>query len=252
MIPFLANIRAYLIDIDPRLWPLAIAVVTGAIVFGIGKVWPLKEWSKALQAVPALLISAALSGLSATEVVDMLIDAVLGAFSGVLAIGGHHTMPRLAELLKALVRRGSGQAALLVALALPAGLTGCSAFASAVPVISMIAGTVDRISTEIERMDGVVQATFDVYPEIGAVERAEWLTVMDTVRTARLAVLRAAEAAESLDDGDLHKALAQLEVAIKAAQDWMRRHGMLDGQGRYVVAGQVISQQPAVSSFRAE
>lgn len=142
--------------------------------------------------------------------------------------------------------------AFVVAGALLGLAPGCAALSSALPVITVIAATIDRIGAEVERMDRVVQATFDIYPEISTLEKGEWLEVLDAVQTARVAVIRTAGAAASLDDGDLQKALVEFQVALEAAQDWMRRHKMLDAEGRYVVAGKIIGEAPAASSFRAE
>jgi len=90
-------IRTYLDNVDPRLWPLAIALVAGGVVWGWRKLSP-KSFDRlppAIQALPAILIAAAIGGATGSDLVHMMFEAASGAVSGLLAVGGHHTLKAL-------------------------------------------------------------------------------------------------------------------------------------------------------------
>jgi len=88
----MTTVRTYLDSLDPRLWPLALALAAGALVWAWRR-WHLASFDRlprAVQALPAVLVAAALGGASGSSLVQMVIEAAAGGASGLLAIGGHH------------------------------------------------------------------------------------------------------------------------------------------------------------------
>lgn len=90
--------------LDPRLWWVAISLVVYLLVF----VWKqlsakLPDWAKfevvptKLRALPALLLATAITatGLSSAEIGKILLELLMGAASGLMAVGGHETLSRL-------------------------------------------------------------------------------------------------------------------------------------------------------------
>jgi hypothetical protein len=201
--------------------------------------------------LPAVVLSGLSSGVLSWQAGDTW-QVALGTLLFVMATGGPLAvgLHRVAKEAKPkLPRGGSGIAVLCLVLGSPL-LSGCAALTSAVPIITAVAATMDRIAAEVDRMDQVVDSVFVTYPEIADLERGEWLDVIDAVHTARIALARAAEGAKGLDD--FQKALAEFNAAWAAAQDWLRRHKILDAEGRYLVAGKVVGETAAPASFRAE
>lgn len=94
---FLITLKSQFDALDPRLWHVAVAVVVGALVFGFKRTWP-RRW-KALppryRALPAAVVGALLAAPAAQGATSVVLDAVLGAFSGLTAAGGHELISRL-------------------------------------------------------------------------------------------------------------------------------------------------------------
>ena len=92
---FIAHLNA----LDPRLWPLLLALVVYGLVHAWRTLLPASFDSvpPRLRAVPPLLLSAVLSA-SAHELSNwagMFTEIVLGAASGTMAVGTHETVVRL-------------------------------------------------------------------------------------------------------------------------------------------------------------
>jgi len=98
------TLKLALDSIDPRLWWVAISLVVYLLVF----VWKqlsakLPAWAKfevvptKLRALPALLLATAITatGLESAEIGKILLELLMGAASGLLAVGGHETLSRL-------------------------------------------------------------------------------------------------------------------------------------------------------------
>lgn len=93
----MTEFKAYLDSIDPRLFYLAIAFAVGAVIFGWKKVHPQSFYrlSTRYRALPATILGAIASASTATELKRAVVDAVIGAFAGITAVGGHEFVTRL-------------------------------------------------------------------------------------------------------------------------------------------------------------
>lgn len=87
--------------IDPRLWPLTIAL----LAYGAIQLWKSIHPSSfaavpsRVKMLPAIAVSAIVAG-SASDVTDpsaLLSDMVIGALSGVFAVGGYEVVTRAAK-----------------------------------------------------------------------------------------------------------------------------------------------------------
>ncbi len=94
------EIRIYLDAVDPRLWPLCLALAVGAVVFVWRKAHPrsFERLPRPWQSLPAVVLAAVVSGATGADVVQMVVEAIAGGFSGVLAVGGHHVVKPLPSL----------------------------------------------------------------------------------------------------------------------------------------------------------
>jgi len=135
MFDVLAQLRAQLASIDPRMPMAVLAVAVGALIFAIKRLWPagFARLPKDAQAYPALVLGAVLSALSGTgDPMAILSDALFGGLlGGVTSIGGHHAGKRLRERVRQM--GASGGAALVLAIATGAApiLTSCDFLRSA-------------------------------------------------------------------------------------------------------------------------
>lgn len=93
----MTGIRLYLDAIDPKLWPLALALAAWALVYAWRKAAPrlpsalqFDSLPARVQALPGVLWAAALSASTGADAVEAMRAALLGTLSGVLAIGIHH------------------------------------------------------------------------------------------------------------------------------------------------------------------
>lgn len=239
----LHTIRDYLNALDPRLWPLAIALAVGGLIYLWRKVHPssFARLPKAVQALPPLLIGAALSaGAGVEDLVQLIIESVAGGLSGLLAIGGHHAGKRAKKALA----RGGSAAVLVLVFALPS-LTGCSALRSTVTAIAAAAPLLERITAEVERADRVASEIFRTYPDFPQSARHAYVRGFDGFQAARIHAIEVIDAAESLEDGDVQAALALLRDAYAAYMAWFPAHRGMDGDGRLLLPdGSVLSGDP--------
>jgi hypothetical protein len=92
--------KAYLDAIDPRLFYIGIAMLVGAVIFGWKKVHPASFFRLPTQyrALPAVILGAVTSASGASEIKRAIIDAVIGVFAGITAVGGHEAVSRLFSL----------------------------------------------------------------------------------------------------------------------------------------------------------
>lgn len=98
MLAFLHAARAALAAVHPLLPFICIAAIVGGLVYLWRRFSPttFDKLPPQIQALPALLISAILAGASSGgDVGRMMIDAAIGAFSGLLSVGGHEALKRL-------------------------------------------------------------------------------------------------------------------------------------------------------------
>jgi hypothetical protein len=93
----MTEFKNYLDAIDPRLFYLTIALAVGAVIFGWKKIHSESFYKvpTRYRALPAAVLGALVSGSSATEIKHAVIDAVIGVFAGVTAVGGHEFLSRL-------------------------------------------------------------------------------------------------------------------------------------------------------------
>lgn len=103
MIPALVELKAELDAIDGRLWFVLIAVVVGFFVWAWKKLHrrSFDALPGRLKALPATAMAAALSASAHEEFWPILLEAVLGGFSGVTAVGGQEFWDRLVSGTKA-------------------------------------------------------------------------------------------------------------------------------------------------------
>lgn len=97
MITWLVNLRAQVDAIDPRLWFAAVALVVGAIVFAWRKAAP-STWDKLpsrFKVLPTTIIGALLVAGASDKASSIIVDVLLGAFTGLSAAGGHELFVRL-------------------------------------------------------------------------------------------------------------------------------------------------------------
>lgn len=100
----LLEFKSQLDAIDPRLWWLVIALVVYGLVFAWRKIHPASfdKIPARFKALPAAILGAIMASTAAEEIPKMLFDLVMGAISGVTAVGGHEAGVRL------LTGKGSG------------------------------------------------------------------------------------------------------------------------------------------------
>ena len=94
---WLVTLRAQCDAIHPQLWFLVVAGVVGAIVFAWRKA-NAASWNKLpsrLKVLPATIIGALLAATSDDKAGTVIVNAMLGAFSGLTAAGGHEMLVRL-------------------------------------------------------------------------------------------------------------------------------------------------------------
>lgn len=89
-----------LTELDPRLLHAAIAALVGALVFAVRETAP-GTWARLprrWQALPAVLVGALLSGTATNgELVEIVLNALVGGLDGLVAVGAHHAGKRLAR-----------------------------------------------------------------------------------------------------------------------------------------------------------
>ena len=97
---FMHEFKAYLDGVDPRLFYIGVALLVGAVIFGWKKIHPDSFFKLPTQyrALPAIILGAETSASSATEIKRAIIDAVIGIFAGITAVGGHEAVSRLFSL----------------------------------------------------------------------------------------------------------------------------------------------------------
>jgi len=97
---FMHEFKAYLDGVDPRLFYIGVALLVGAVIFGWKKIHPDSFFKLPTQyrALPAIILGAVTSASSATEIKRAIIDAVIGIFAGITAVGGHEAVSRLFSL----------------------------------------------------------------------------------------------------------------------------------------------------------
>lgn len=91
------ELKAYLDSIDPRLFYLAVALVIGAIIFGWKKIHSTSFYKLPgrYRALPAAILGAIASASTSSELKRAVVDAVIGVFAGITAVGGHEFLTRL-------------------------------------------------------------------------------------------------------------------------------------------------------------
>lgn len=91
---WLINIKQSLVAFDPRLWPLVIALVVGALYWLFRKFFPttFDKLPSKLKALPGAVIAALLSGAAAPDIKEFVIETIIGALT---AGGGHEFITRL-------------------------------------------------------------------------------------------------------------------------------------------------------------
>lgn len=97
---WMIDLKSYLVAIDPRLWPFAIAVTVGFCYWLFKKLWPatFDKLPTKLKALPSALLAAMLSGAAAPELREFIIETIIGALT---AGGGHEFIARLRHGSKA-------------------------------------------------------------------------------------------------------------------------------------------------------
>lgn len=91
------QIYAELAAVHPLLPYVAIACAVGCVVWAWRRWLPqtFEKLPRAIQGVPALLLSAVLAAGSAGEAKTAMLEALFGALAGLFAIGGHEVLKRL-------------------------------------------------------------------------------------------------------------------------------------------------------------
>lgn len=91
---WLIDIKQYLVAIDPRLWPLAIALFVGFLYWGFRRLWPatFDKLNPKLKALPGAIIAALVSGAALPDIKEFVIETIIGALT---AGGGHEFITRL-------------------------------------------------------------------------------------------------------------------------------------------------------------
>ncbi len=93
----MVQLKALLDSYDPRLWLLFVATTVGAVVWMFKHAAP-AYWDKIpqrLQMFPATIIGGLLAASPGQSAKEVVIGTICGAFSGVMAVGGHHWWDRL-------------------------------------------------------------------------------------------------------------------------------------------------------------
>ena len=99
MLAFLHAARAELAAVHPLLPYLAIAVLVGGVVYAWRRLAPssFQKLPDSVQALPAVMLSAVLAAASTGDDAGLgrvLVEIALGAFSGLLPVGGHEALKR--------------------------------------------------------------------------------------------------------------------------------------------------------------
>ena len=89
----LSGLKETLEAIDPRLWPLSIALVVWALYAAFKHFFPRKftELPSRWKGVPGMVLAAALSGLSGPDFSSFIVETLIGAL---VAGGGHEFIDR--------------------------------------------------------------------------------------------------------------------------------------------------------------
>lgn len=95
----LTSLKETLDSLDPKLWPMAIAVFVGFVYWLYRSFWPkgwwpgpFETWNSRIKALPGAVIAAVLSGATAKDLVEFVIQTAIGALA---AGGGHEFIQRL-------------------------------------------------------------------------------------------------------------------------------------------------------------
>lgn len=96
----MTEIKTYLDSIDPRLFYLFVALAVGGVIFLWKKVHPdsFYRLSSKYRALPAAILGAIASASTSSELKRAVVDAVIGVFAGITAVGGHEFVTRLLSL----------------------------------------------------------------------------------------------------------------------------------------------------------
>lgn len=97
---WLISLKGTLTEFDPRIWPMLIAFFVG-LVYWIFKTFFPKTFDKIpsrFKAIPGAVIAAVISGLSGPDLLEFVVETVLGALT---AGGGHEFIQRLLKGSKA-------------------------------------------------------------------------------------------------------------------------------------------------------
>lgn len=91
---WMIDIKQYLVGIDPRLWPLAIALFVGLVYWSFRKLWPdtFDALNPKLKALPGAVIAALVSGAALPDIREFVLETIIGALT---AGGGHEFIARL-------------------------------------------------------------------------------------------------------------------------------------------------------------
>lgn len=138
---------------------------------------------------------------------------------------------------------------LVLALSIAIAAPSCAAVASILPVVTKVA--VDALSV-LAGIDTVVQEHFRRYPDIPGPIRQKYAQLYDNALQALRALQKAAEGGKALDDGDVQKAFADFQAAYEELKGWLKVQNLMDDQSRLLLDGEVISELPPASEFRAE
>lgn len=93
MLQLAESLKQFLVAVDPRLWPFTIAVVVGFVYWLWKLVHPASFNSvpSKLKALPGAVLAAALSGLTAPELSELILDTAIGSLT---AGGGYEFIQR--------------------------------------------------------------------------------------------------------------------------------------------------------------
>lgn len=89
-----ADIKVLIQSVDPRLWPMTIALLVGFAYWGWKKVHPasFEKVPPKLKALPGTILAAVVSGLTLPDLPTFVMDVILGSLT---AGGGHEFLQRL-------------------------------------------------------------------------------------------------------------------------------------------------------------
>lgn len=89
--------KQYLDSIDPRLFYLAVALAVGAVIFAWKRWHPLSFYRlpQRARALPAAILGALAAASGSEDIQRAVVDAIIGVFAGITAVGGHEFVSRL-------------------------------------------------------------------------------------------------------------------------------------------------------------